>query len=95
MGDREQMRFSNPFGEKCSALRVCRWAVSAVVFAAVLMPAMAQQKSEDRSERSLDDLMNLRVTFVSKKEQKLSQTASAVFVITQEDILRSRPSGRT
>jgi iron complex outermembrane recepter protein len=33
--------------------------------------------------------MNIQVTTVSKTEQKLSQTASAVFVITQEDIERS------
>jgi iron complex outermembrane recepter protein len=33
--------------------------------------------------------MNIRVTTVSKTEQKLSQTAGAVFVITPEDIARS------
>jgi iron complex outermembrane recepter protein len=33
--------------------------------------------------------MNVEVTSVSKREQKLSQTAAAVFVITQEDIRRS------
>ncbi len=38
---------------------------------------------------SLEDLMNVEVTSVSKKEQKLSQAAAAVYVITQEDIRRS------
>jgi iron complex outermembrane recepter protein len=38
---------------------------------------------------SLEDLMNVQVTSVSKKEQKLSQTGAAVYVITQEDIRRS------
>jgi iron complex outermembrane receptor protein len=33
--------------------------------------------------------MNIEVTSVSKKEQKLSHTASAAFVITTEDIRRS------
>ncbi|HEY6267970.1 MAG TPA: TonB-dependent receptor [Candidatus Acidoferrum sp.] len=33
--------------------------------------------------------MNLEVTSVSKKEQKMSQVAAAIFVITQEDIHRS------
>jgi len=33
--------------------------------------------------------MNMEVTSVSKKEQKLSRTAAAIFVITQEDIRRS------
>src|SRR4051794_16699838 len=38
---------------------------------------------------NLEDLMNVKVTSVSKKEQKLSRTAAAVFVINQEDIRRS------
>jgi iron complex outermembrane receptor protein len=33
--------------------------------------------------------MNIQVTSVSKKEQKLSRVAAAIFVITQEDIRRS------
>jgi iron complex outermembrane receptor protein len=43
----------------------------------------------DLTTISLDDLMNVEVTSVSKKEQKLSQTGAAVYVITQEDIRRS------
>jgi iron complex outermembrane recepter protein len=38
---------------------------------------------------SLEDLMNTRVTSVSKTEQKMSQAAAAIAVITQEDIRRS------
>ncbi len=34
--------------------------------------------------------MNMEVTSVSKKEQKLSQVAAAIFVITPEDIRHSR-----
>jgi iron complex outermembrane receptor protein len=37
----------------------------------------------------VEDLMNVKVTSVSKREQKLSRTAAAVFVIQQEDIRRS------
>lgn len=37
----------------------------------------------------LQDLMNVKVTSVSKREQKLSRTPAAVFVINQEDIRRS------
>src|SRR5579862_3083484 len=57
--------------------------------------AGAQQKIQspsagvDLTAISIEDLMNLKVTSVSKTEQKLSRTASAVFVITQEDIERS------
>src|SRR6201999_2739793 len=49
----------------------------------------AQQKAQDRADASLEDLMKVEVTSVSKKEQALSRTAAAVFVITQEDIERS------
>ena len=38
---------------------------------------------------SIDDLMNVHVTSVSKEEQKMSHVAAAVFVIGQEDIRRS------
>src|SRR5579863_9245130 len=48
--------------------------------------ALAQQ---DLTELSLGDLMNTKVTSVSKKEQSLSKVAAAIFVITQEDIRRS------
>ena len=52
--------------------------------------ALAQQTNNpDLSQASLEDLMNIQVTSVSKKEQKLSKTGAAVFVITQEDIRRS------
>jgi iron complex outermembrane recepter protein len=40
-------------------------------------------------DASLEDLMDIQVTSVSKREQKLSQTAAAIFVINQEDIRRS------
>jgi iron complex outermembrane receptor protein len=48
----------------------------------------AVQKT-DLASMDIEDLMNVKVTSVSAKEQKLSRTASAVFVITQEDIRRS------
>lgn len=49
----------------------------------------AESVRGDLTTVSLEDLMNIEVTSVSKKEQKLSRTAAAVFVITQEDIQRS------
>jgi iron complex outermembrane recepter protein len=45
--------------------------------------------TRDLTEMSLEELMNEPVTSVSKKEQKLSQVAAAIFVINQEDIRRS------
>ena len=49
----------------------------------------AQSPTEDLSHASLETLMNMQVTSVSKKAEKLSKTAAAVFVITQEEIRRS------
>ena len=43
----------------------------------------------DLAAMNIEDLMNLQVTTASKNEQKLSQTAAAMYVITQEDIRRS------
>lgn len=61
--------------------------MAAAIFAAT--PARADQSQAALANESLEDLMNMQVTSVSKSEQKLSQTAAAVFVITQEDIARS------
>jgi iron complex outermembrane receptor protein len=47
------------------------------------------QSQGDLAEESLETLMNLEVSSPARKEQKLSQTAGAVYVITQEDIRRS------
>src|SRR5258706_8068492 len=43
----------------------------------------------DLKQLSLEQLMNLEVTSVAKKEQRVAATAAAVFVVTQEDIRRS------
>lgn len=54
------------------------------------LPGWAQTSPDpDLSTVSLEDLMNIQVTSVSKKEQKLSKTGAAIFVITQDDIRRS------
>ncbi len=47
------------------------------------------QQPQDLASKSLEDLMNIQVTSVSKRKEKLSRTASAIFVITPEDIKRS------
>jgi len=53
------------------------------------VPAWPQAKPADLTDLSLEDLMNTEVTSVSKREQKISRTASAIFVITAADIVRS------
>ena len=73
--------------------KILRCACLAFVSATLLViPACAQapqQQQKDLTDQSLEDLMNIQVTSVSKKEQKLSRTAAAIFVITAEDIRRS------
>src|SRR5712692_5942091 len=53
------------------------------------LPQSPKALPADLAEASLEDLMNTKVTSVSRKEQKLSKVAAAVYVITQEDIRRS------
>ncbi len=71
------------------SLAMLRLALSALLFVSLTGVAQAQQHTTDLSETSLETLMNMEVTTVSKKQAKLSQTAAAIFVITQEDIRRS------
>jgi len=59
--------------------------VCAVASAAAQTP----QGPKSLATMSMQDLMNLEVTSVSKKEQKLSDVAAAIYVITQDDIRRS------
>jgi iron complex outermembrane recepter protein len=51
--------------------------------------AWGQSSTKDLANASLEDLMNIQVTSVSKQEEKVSRTAAAIFVITAEDIRRS------
>jgi len=53
------------------------------------MPPAPEHAQGDLMQVSIENLMNIEVTSVSKKEQKLSEVAAAIFVITQEDIKRS------
>jgi iron complex outermembrane receptor protein len=57
-------------------------------------PAVAQQRDSlgALKQLSVEELMNVEVTSVSKRAERLSQTASAIQVITEEDIRRSGAS---
>jgi iron complex outermembrane receptor protein len=59
------------------------------VFIAVNVGAQDPQKVPDVTTMSVEDLMNMQVTSVSKRTQKLADAAAAIFVLTQEDIRRS------
>src|ERR1700737_3957465 len=47
------------------------------------------QNLPDVTAMSVEDLMNVQVTSVSKRTQKLADAAAAIFVITQKDIRRA------
>ena len=60
--------------------------------AAALLTTVAvwpQEPQKDLGDKSIEDLMNIEVTSVSKTGQKISRTAAAIFVITADDIRRS------
>jgi len=72
----------------CNAARVLAvWSVLAIV--APVHTASAQSAAPQIAGASLEELMNIEVTSVAKKEQPLSKTGAAVFVISAEDIRRS------
>jgi iron complex outermembrane receptor protein len=48
-----------------------------------------RQQATDLTEMPLEALMNLEVTSVSKKPQRVADAAAAIFVLTQEDMRRS------
>jgi iron complex outermembrane receptor protein len=61
----------------------------ALLLVPMLSAVMAAQNFPDVTTISLEDLMNMRVTSVSKREQTVANAPAAVYVITQEDIQRS------
>src|ERR1035438_1490702 len=62
----------------------------AIAFAvASLAAGAAQTVLPDFSNLSLDELASVKITSFTNKEQKLSQVAGSVYVITQEQIARS------
>ena len=70
--------------------RARRWRViHALLIASMISAGLSAQDFPDVTAISLEDLMNLTVTSVSKREQILANAPAAVFVLTQEDIQRS------
>ncbi len=72
---------------------------AATLLAAVVLsaPALAEEKgvaaradsTQDIASMGLEQLMNIEVTSVARKEQRLGNAASAIFVLSEEDIRRS------
>jgi len=85
--------FRGFYDSDLAGFRRCLPAIRKIVCALCLTPlalaGRAQEPDPDLTTVSLEDLMNITVTSVSKKEEKLFQTAAAIYVITHEDIRRS------
>lgn len=54
-----------------------------------MLPAALAAPQADLAELSLEQLLEIEVTGASRREQKLSRTPAALYVITQEEIRRS------
>ena len=59
------------------------------ILAISISKAKAQEELQDLTQLSLEQLMNIEITSVSKKPEKLSQAPAAIYVITSDDIKRS------
>jgi iron complex outermembrane recepter protein len=69
--------------------------VACCACALLLLPASARAQAQkiqppsDLAEASIEQLMDIEVTSVARKQQKLSRSAAAIYVITQDEIRRS------
>lgn len=69
-----------------------RWIAPLLLAAGLAVPAVAQEEPvppEDLKRLSIEELMEIDVTSVSRRSERLSGAAAAVTVITQEEIRRS------
>ncbi|HEX2645482.1 MAG TPA: TonB-dependent receptor plug domain-containing protein, partial [Thermoanaerobaculia bacterium] len=79
-------------GTLVTSARLLLWGMLAVLLA---LPAAAQitpgerPDPSDLKDLSLEDLMEIDVTSVSKRSERLSRAAAAITVITREDLRRS------
>src|ERR1700716_2119903 len=89
---------SYPGPVKCGCLR--RKALIRGIWCAALMcgpihgglaqePESSGRTAADLANLDLEDLMNIEITSVSKRPERISEASAAVYVITREDIRRS------
>ncbi|MDP8990701.1 MAG: TonB-dependent receptor, partial [Acidobacteriota bacterium] len=84
---------ATPFTEDRSAKFLARVAVSVALSLPMAIPSRGDPPvPTDLTQFSLEDLMKVQVTSVSRKEQTLARIGASIFVITQDDI---RHSGAT
>jgi iron complex outermembrane recepter protein len=81
-------RFSTSGPSSAPLIRLCCW-LGLFGFALFSFVPLARSQSPALKQLSLEQLMDIEITSVAKKEQKVSATAAAISVITQEEIRRS------
>ncbi len=62
---------------------------SALIAEEIVSPQQIAQQQEKLMSLGMDALLNIEVSSVSKKVQKISEAAAAIFVISNQDIRRS------
>lgn len=77
---------------KLSAVFGLAYVIPGILFSA--LPAFAQtnetvQPASELKKLSLEELFEMEATMVSKKPEKLSETAAAIHVVTDEDVRHS------
>lgn len=78
-----------PFPYTPSRLPACVGLAAWLAASLAPYPLFAQTTAADFADLSLEELMNETVTSVSKREQRLSDAASAVTVLSNDEIRRS------
>ena len=87
--DGEQQIGSEALSYFGMCMRLATKIVIALSLVAMTITVCGQEPGSDLTDKSIEDLMDIEVTSVSRKEVKLFETAAAVYVITQEEIRRS------
>lgn len=77
------------FGALLCFLGAFTWMMPGVFSPALSHAETSRDAPADLTRLTLEELMDIEVTTVSKKPEKAAQAAAALFVITQEDIRRS------
>jgi iron complex outermembrane recepter protein len=78
------------FGKKTRKYKTIAVSMCCIATIAVLSPPISSHaNNQDFTGLSIEELMGIEVTSVSKKAQSLSDSAAAIFVVTNEDIQRS------
>src|SRR6267154_5412852 len=73
------------------------WTVAVIALSGSTLPApsTAQDARTALADLSLEELINIQITSVSKHEERLADAPASVFVITAEDIRRSGAASLT